>query len=74
MGVQFLRSACGLCEYCNGGWETLCPKVEAIGYAKDGCMAEYVLGVGAYVTKIPEELSDEQAARKSTLCYTERLL
>ena len=26
VGVPWLHSACGECEYCLTGWETLCPK------------------------------------------------
>jgi propanol-preferring alcohol dehydrogenase len=64
VGITFMRKTCGGCEYCFGGWEVLCPKIEALGYIKDGCMAEYVCAVGDFCIKIPDELSDEQAARK----------
>lgn len=65
VGIQFLHSACGSCEYCISGWESICTQQSNSGYNTDGCMSQFVLGVGNYVVKIPEQLSNEQAARKS---------
>ena len=33
--------ACGVCEYCVDGWETLCEKQVNTGYGRDGSYAEY---------------------------------
>ena len=41
VGVPWLYSACGHCEYCITGWETLCPNQENTGYSVDGGYAEY---------------------------------
>ena len=64
VGVPFLHSACGCCEFCISGNESVCPMQENSGYTVDGCMGEYVTGVADFVVKIPEQLSNEQAARK----------
>lgn len=53
VGVAWLHDACGVCEYCITGWETLCGKQHNSGYAVNGGFAEYVIGTAAYVARIP---------------------
>ncbi|NHO34108.1 alcohol dehydrogenase AdhP [Acetobacter fallax] len=53
VGVPYLYSACGHCEHCLGGWETLCEKQEDTGYTVNGCFAEYVVADPNYVAHIP---------------------
>jgi alcohol dehydrogenase, propanol-preferring len=36
VGVPWLYSACGHCEYCLTAWETVCAKAEFGGYTKNG--------------------------------------
>ena len=36
VGVAWLHSACGRCEYCVNGWETLCTRQHNTGYSVDG--------------------------------------
>jgi len=62
VGVPWLHSACGICEYCLTGWETLCPKQQNTGYSVDGGFAEYVLAPAAYVGHIPDNLEFTDAA------------
>ena len=64
VGIPWLHYACGQCEYCVSGWETLCPHQHMTGYSVNGCYSEYVLANGSHVVKIPEKVSFEQAARK----------
>src|SRR6516225_9931558 len=33
VGIPWLYSACGHCEHCLGGWETLCEKQKNTGYS-----------------------------------------
>src|SRR5262245_16223671 len=33
VGVPWLHSACGTCEHCLTGWETLCPEQKNTGYS-----------------------------------------
>src|SRR6476469_4331364 len=56
VGVPWLHSACGVCEYCLTGWETLCPRQQNTGYSVDGGYAEYVLAPAAFAAKIPDRL------------------
>ena len=39
---------CGECEYCQRGWQTVCPTQKAVGYHWDGGLARYII--------IPEEV------------------
>lgn len=62
VGLPWLRAACGECEWCLTGWETLCPKAVYGGYTANGSFADYVLAPAAYVAHIPNRLSDVDAA------------
>src|SRR6476659_8183991 len=48
VGVPWLFSACGECEYCITGWETLCESQQNGGYSVDGRYAEYVVADARY--------------------------
>jgi propanol-preferring alcohol dehydrogenase len=52
--VVWLHNACGSCEYCITGWETLCPHQQNTGYSVDGGYADYVLADAQYVGRLPE--------------------
>ncbi|WP_157216192.1 zinc-dependent alcohol dehydrogenase [Flavisphingomonas formosensis] len=54
VGVPWLHDACGGCEYCETGWETLCDHQHNTGYGVDGGYADYVLAPAAYVGRLPE--------------------
>ena len=56
IGVPWLYSACGYCEFCLTGWETLCKSQKNAGYSVDGSFAEYVLVDPNYVGHIPAGL------------------
>ena len=62
VGVPWLHSACGTCEYCLTGWETLCEQQLNTGYSVDGGFAEYVLAPAAYVGRIPDNLDFVESA------------
>lgn len=55
IGVPWLYSACGYCEHCLGGWETLCESQENAGYSVDGGYADYVLADADYVGHLPDK-------------------
>jgi propanol-preferring alcohol dehydrogenase len=61
VGLPWLRSACGQCEWCITGWETLCPNAVYGGYTANGSFADYALAPAAYVAHIPDRLSDIEA-------------
>ena len=62
VGVPWLYSACGHCEYCLTAWETVCPEAQFGGYTKDGGFAEYLLADPNYVAHIPAGLAPLDAA------------
>lgn len=62
VGVPWLYSACGQCDYCLEGQETLCLDQQNAGYSVDGSYAEMCLANGNYVVKIPNNLSYVDAA------------
>lgn len=62
VGIPWLYSACGQCDYCLEGKETLCLEQQNAGYSVDGSYAEYCLANGEYVVKIPDEVSYVDAA------------
>ena len=54
VGVAWLHDACGACEYCISGWETLCEAQHNSGYSVNGAFAEYVIASAAYVARLPD--------------------
>jgi propanol-preferring alcohol dehydrogenase len=62
VGVPWLHSACGHCEYCLTAWETICPAETFTGYNTNGAFAEYLLADPNYVAHIPSGLSPQEAA------------
>jgi alcohol dehydrogenase, propanol-preferring len=54
VGVAWLHDACGQCEYCMTGWDSLCYKQHNTGYSVNGSFAEYVIGAAPYVGRLPE--------------------
>ena len=62
VGVPWLYSACGRCEYCLSAWETVCANAEFGGYTKHGGFAEYILADANYVARIPAGLMAAEAA------------
>lgn len=54
VGVPWLYSACGHCEHCLGGWETLCEAQQNTGYSVNGGFAEYALADADYVGHLPK--------------------
>jgi len=62
VGVPWLHSTCGECEFCRRGEENLCASAQFTGFHVDGGYAEYLLADSRFVLPIPDTLSDEQAA------------
>ena len=53
VGNAWLWSACGDCQYCRTGWETLCEAQQNGGYSVDGSFGEYMLVNTRYAARIP---------------------
>ena len=56
VGVPWLYSACGHCEHCLGGWETLCNAQRNTGYSVNGGYAQYALAEADFVAHLPDAL------------------
>jgi alcohol dehydrogenase, propanol-preferring len=62
VAMPWLGYACGSCEYCVSGWETLCLSQKMMGYTIDGGFGEYATAYARYVVKVPEEVDTFDAA------------
>ena len=62
VAIPWLGWACGACEYCASGWETLCEQQRNTGYSVNGGFAEYALASAAFVGKVPAGLDPLDAA------------
>jgi alcohol dehydrogenase, propanol-preferring len=62
VGVAWIYSACGKCEFCLAGLENLCLLFRATGRDANGGYAEAMLAPEDYVYQIPEIFSDVEAA------------
>ena len=62
VGVAWLHSACGHCEYCRRGLENLCPDARFTGLHVDGGYAQYALAEEGFAYPIPGRFSAEEAS------------
>jgi propanol-preferring alcohol dehydrogenase len=62
VGVPWLGSTCGTCEFCLHGQENLCDKAQFTGYQLDGGYAELVVADERFCFPIPDSFSDSEAA------------
>jgi len=62
VAIPWLGYACGACEFCASGRETLCPHQQDTGYTVDGSYAEYALAEAAYVGHVPSGVDPLDAA------------
>lgn len=61
---------CGECAFCNRGFETKCMDKTYIGYERPGALAEYFTTPIAPLSKVPEKVSDKEAAAMQPLAST----
>ncbi len=62
VGVAWIFSACGKCDFCVSQKENLCPDFKATGRDANGGYAECMTVPENYAYKIPEIFSDSEAA------------
>ena len=62
VGVAWIYSACGQCEYCRSGQENLCPEFRATGRDANGGYAELMVVPERFAYRIPDVFTDAQAA------------
>ena len=62
VGVPWLYSTCGQCEYCRRDLENLCDDARFTGQHVDGGFAEYMVVPAGFAYSIPIGFPDDQAA------------
>jgi propanol-preferring alcohol dehydrogenase len=62
VAMPWLGYACGTCDYCVSGRETLCLEQENMGYSIDGAFGEEAVAYGRYVVKVPAGIDPFDAA------------
>ena len=62
VAIPWLHVACGTCEFCVSGWETLCLDQQNTGYSVDGCYSECVVAQARYVVPVPTGVDPLEAA------------
>jgi len=62
VGIAWIFSACGRCEFCRRGEENLCGQFRATGRDVNGGYAEYMTVPEKFAYAIPRRFSDVQAA------------
>ncbi len=62
VAIAWLGSACGHCQHCIAGWETLCEAQQNSGYSVDGAFAEYAVADDRYVVSVPDPITSFDAA------------
>ena len=62
VGIAWIYSACGHCDFCRQGEENLCEAFKATGRDADGGYAEYMTVPEDFAHEIPDVFSDSQAA------------
>ena len=62
VGVAWLYSSCGQCDFCRRGLENLCDQARFTGLHADGGYAQYTVVPAAFAYPIPPGFPDLQAA------------
>ena len=62
VGNAWLWSACGHCEYCRTGWETLCEKQRNGGYTVNGSFGTYMVVDADHAARIPDGVDPIEVA------------
>jgi propanol-preferring alcohol dehydrogenase len=62
VAVPWLGWACGSCEFCASGRETLCLTQQMTGYTVNGGYAEYVRANASFVGRVPDAVDPLDAA------------
>jgi propanol-preferring alcohol dehydrogenase len=62
VGLPWLASTCGACDYCRQERENLCARASFTGYQVDGGYADYTLADERFALRLGEEYADAEAA------------
>jgi alcohol dehydrogenase len=70
VGVPYLQTSCGRCEWCLRGKPLFCEKQQGTGVQLQGGHAEYMLAYAGATMILPNEITYEQAAPIFCAGYT----
>jgi propanol-preferring alcohol dehydrogenase len=62
VGVPWLGSTCGKCEFCVSEQENLCDQARFTGYDINGGYAQYTIADCHFVFPLPDSMTDEELA------------
>ncbi len=62
VGIAWLNSTCGKCEFCKSGKENLCEQAKFTGYHSDGGYAQYTVIQEDFAYPVPDKLSPAETA------------
>lgn len=62
VGIAWIYSACGACQFCLSGNENLCKEFKATGRDANGGYAEYMTVPEGFAYRVPDGLTDVEAA------------
>jgi propanol-preferring alcohol dehydrogenase len=62
VGVSWIGGTDGTCWYCKNNQENLCDSPTFTGYSVNGGYAEFAIARADFVSPLPKELDDQQAA------------
>lgn len=62
VGIAWIYSACGKCDFCLSGQENLCEEFQATGCDVNGGYAEYIKVKEDFAYNVPENFDDLEAA------------
>ncbi|NPC97811.1 alcohol dehydrogenase AdhP [Nocardioides sp. zg-DK7169] len=62
VALPWLGHACGHCDHCVSGWETLCVRQQNTGYSIDGSFADYAVADANYAVRVPDGVDPLDAA------------
>jgi alcohol dehydrogenase, propanol-preferring len=62
VAMPWLAYACGVCDYCVSGQETLCLEQQNMGYSIDGGFGEYATAYARYTVRVPDGIDPLDAA------------
>lgn len=62
VGIAWVRSTCGTCEFCVEGKTNLCESARFTGWTDDGGYAEHAVVPAAWAYPIPDVFTDDEAA------------
>lgn len=62
VGVPWMHTTCGTCDFCRRGEENLCAQARFTGLHVDGGFAEFMLAETQFLLPLPPQIFDLQAA------------